>query len=238
MPNSDSMSDPSPKLSVLDLAIVAEGSSPGEALRNSIDLARTRRAARLSPPLGRRAPQHAGHRELGAGGARRAPSPPHTETIRIGSGGVMLPNHAPLVVAEQFGMLEALHPGPHRPRHRPRAGHRPDHRRGAAALGRPALRRGLPAPARRADRLLHRRLSRGSPLSRDHRGARARRHARDLAARLERLLGPGRRHARPAVLLRPPLQRPQHRAGARALPRAASGPRSTSTSPTRWSRSP
>src|SRR5687767_15912188 len=34
-----------------------------------------------------------------------------TSTIRIGSGGVMLPNHAPLVVAEQFGMLEALHPG-------------------------------------------------------------------------------------------------------------------------------
>src|SRR5687768_7500022 len=34
-----------------------------------------------------------------------------TSTIRVGSGGVMLPNHAPLVVAEQFGMLEALHPG-------------------------------------------------------------------------------------------------------------------------------
>src|SRR3546814_19413723 len=34
-----------------------------------------------------------------------------TETIRLGSGGVMLPNHAPMVVAEQFGMLEALHPG-------------------------------------------------------------------------------------------------------------------------------
>ena len=34
-----------------------------------------------------------------------------TSTIRVGSGGVMLPNHAPLVVAEQFGTLEALHPG-------------------------------------------------------------------------------------------------------------------------------
>src|SRR4029077_12548152 len=34
-----------------------------------------------------------------------------TSTIRVGSGGVMLPNHAPLVIAEQFGMLEALHPG-------------------------------------------------------------------------------------------------------------------------------
>src|SRR5699024_5349672 len=35
----------------------------------------------------------------------------HTEKIRLGSGGVMLPNHAPLLIAEQFGMLEALHPG-------------------------------------------------------------------------------------------------------------------------------
>ena len=40
----------------------------------------------------------------------------------------MLPNHAPLVVAEQFGMLEALHPGSHRSRNRPRSGHRPGHR--------------------------------------------------------------------------------------------------------------
>ena len=47
-----------------------------------------------------------------------------TSTIRVGSGGVMLPNHSPLVVAEQFGTLEALHPGPHRPRHRARAGNR------------------------------------------------------------------------------------------------------------------
>jgi len=37
-----------------------------------------------------------------------------TKTIRVGSGGVMLPNHAPLVVAEQFGTLEALYPGSHR----------------------------------------------------------------------------------------------------------------------------
>ena len=55
-----------------------------------------------------------------------------TATIRLGSGGVMLPNHAPLVIAEQFGMLEALHPGPDRPRHRPGARHRPAHGRRAA----------------------------------------------------------------------------------------------------------
>ena len=55
-----------------------------------------------------------------------------TSTIRVGSGGVMLPNHAPLVVAEQFGTLESLHPGPDRPGHRPRARHRPADRAGAA----------------------------------------------------------------------------------------------------------
>ena len=56
-----------------------------------------------------------------------------TSTIRIGAGGVMLPNHSPLVIAEQFGTLESLYPGPHRPRPRPRAGLRPAHRAGAAA---------------------------------------------------------------------------------------------------------
>ena len=70
-----------------------------------------RRAARLPPLLGGRAPQHAGHRQLGAGRAARATSPPRTDDLRVGSGGVMLPNHAPLVIAEQFGTLEALHPG-------------------------------------------------------------------------------------------------------------------------------
>ena len=70
-----------------------------------------RRPARLHAPLGRRAPQHAG---AWRAPARRCSSPtwPRSPSaIRIGSGGVMLPNHAPLVVAEQFAMLEALHPG-------------------------------------------------------------------------------------------------------------------------------
>ena len=79
-----------------------------------------------------------------------------TSTIRVGSGGVMLPNHAPLVVAEQFGMLEALHPGPGRPRHRAGPGHRPDHRPGAAAQRAAARRRRVPPAARRALRLLRR----------------------------------------------------------------------------------
>jgi luciferase family oxidoreductase group 1 len=99
----------SPPLSVLDLAIVGEGSSHSEALRNSVDLAR--RAERL----GYRRHWVAEHHNM-PGIASSEPAvlaatlAASTETIRVGSGGVMLPNHQPLVVAEQFGMLEALHP--------------------------------------------------------------------------------------------------------------------------------
>ncbi len=97
-------------LSVLDLAPVAEGSTPGDALRNSLDLApRVER-------LGFTRYWVAEHHNM-PGIASSAPAvllahiASVTSTIRIGSGGVMLPNHASLVVAEQFGMLEALHPG-------------------------------------------------------------------------------------------------------------------------------
>ncbi|HEX6116057.1 MAG TPA: LLM class flavin-dependent oxidoreductase [Solirubrobacterales bacterium] len=97
-------------ISVLDLAVVGEGSSPAEALANSIDLART------AERLGYHRHWVAEHHNM-PGIASSAPAvlvatlAAATETLRIGSGGVMLPNHAPLVVAEQFGMLEALHPG-------------------------------------------------------------------------------------------------------------------------------
>ena len=50
-----------------------------------------------------------------------------TRTIRVGAGGIMLPNHSPLVIAEQFGTLEIAVSRPHRSRPRPRAGHRPTH---------------------------------------------------------------------------------------------------------------
>jgi luciferase family oxidoreductase group 1 len=98
------------RLSVLDLAPVASGSSVGDALRNSIDLARRVEA------LGFHRYWVAEHH--GMPGVASS-SPPvliatlamATSTMRIGSGGVMLPNHAPLAVAEQFGMLEAMHPG-------------------------------------------------------------------------------------------------------------------------------
>ena len=99
-----------PKLSVLDLATVADGSTPADALRNSLEL------AQHAERLGFHRYWVAEHHNM-PGIASSAPAvliaeiASATETMRVGSGGVMLPNHAPLVVAEQFGMLDALHPG-------------------------------------------------------------------------------------------------------------------------------
>jgi luciferase family oxidoreductase group 1 len=97
-------------LSVLDLAPVAEGSDTGVALRNSLDLART------AERLGYQRFWMAEHHSMpGIASAATAVALAYvgsgTSTIRIGAGGVMLPNHAPLVVAEQFGTLESLFPG-------------------------------------------------------------------------------------------------------------------------------
>ncbi|HEY7143926.1 MAG TPA: LLM class flavin-dependent oxidoreductase [Streptosporangiaceae bacterium] len=97
-------------LSVLDLAPVAAGTSTGQALRQTTEL------ARRAEELGYRRFWVAEHHNMPAI-ASSAPAvliahlAAATSTIRVGSGGVMLPNHAPLVVAEQFGTLEALHPG-------------------------------------------------------------------------------------------------------------------------------
>src|SRR5712671_4461974 len=97
-------------LSVLDLSPVAAGSSGAAALRNSIDL------ATLADRLGYARYWVAEHHNL----ASIASSAPEimigqiaaaTARIRVGSGGVMLPNHAPLMVAERFKVLEALFPG-------------------------------------------------------------------------------------------------------------------------------
>src|SRR4051812_45952579 len=97
-------------LSILDLAPVAEGSDPAQALRNSLDL------ARLGERLGYRRFWMAEHHSMpGIASAATAVALAFvgagTSTIRIGAGGVMLPNHAPLTIAEQFGTLEALFPG-------------------------------------------------------------------------------------------------------------------------------
>ncbi len=97
-------------LSVLDLAIVGEQQSSGDALRASTAL------AQLADELGFHRFWVAEHHGMPAVAST---SPPvlaahiaaSTERIRVGSGGVMLPNHQPLVVAEQFTLLEALHPG-------------------------------------------------------------------------------------------------------------------------------
>src|ERR671916_2268197 len=98
-----------PPLSVLDLAFVPEGDTPADALRNSLDL------ARHVERLGYRRFWLAEHHNF-AGVASAATSVAigyvagGTTTIRVGAGGVMLPNHSPLVIAEQFGTLATLYP--------------------------------------------------------------------------------------------------------------------------------
>ena len=99
-----------PLLSVLDLAPVAEGSDPGRALRNSRHLAQ--QAERLGYTRYWLAEHHtmAGSASAATGVAIGYVAE-GTTSIRVGAGGIMLPNHAPLQVAEQFGTLEALFPG-------------------------------------------------------------------------------------------------------------------------------
>jgi luciferase family oxidoreductase group 1 len=96
--------------SVLDLAPIVEGGSAGQALRNSLDL------ARHAERWGYRRFWLAEHHNMpGVASAATSVIIGHvaagTSTIRVGAGGIMLPNHAPLVIAEQFGTLEALFPG-------------------------------------------------------------------------------------------------------------------------------
>ena len=97
-------------LSVLDLVGVAEGATPSDALRDSLEL------ARHVERLGYRrfwVAEH--HNMVGIASAATSVVIGHlaagTSTIRVGAGGIMLPNHSPLVIAEQFGTLDALHPG-------------------------------------------------------------------------------------------------------------------------------
>jgi luciferase family oxidoreductase group 1 len=96
-------------LSVLDLVPIRAGSTPGEALHNSLDL------ARHAERLGYTRYWVAEHHNM-TGIASAATSvvigylAGGTSTIRVGSGGIMLPNHSPLVIAEQFGTLAELYP--------------------------------------------------------------------------------------------------------------------------------
>jgi luciferase family oxidoreductase group 1 len=101
---------PLPPLSVLDLAPIVEGSTASLALRNSLDLAQ--HAERWGYARFWLA-EH--HNAVGIASAATAVVIAHvaagTSRIRVGAGGIMLPNHSPLVIAEQFGTLEELHPG-------------------------------------------------------------------------------------------------------------------------------
>ena len=97
-------------VSILDLAPVGEGRTPAETFAHMLDL------ARLGESLGYRRFWLAEHHNMpGIASAATAVLIAHvaagTRTIRVGAGGVMLPNHAPLQVAEQFGTLGTLHPG-------------------------------------------------------------------------------------------------------------------------------
>ncbi len=96
--------------SILDLAPVTEGSDPGRAFANMLDL------ARHAERLGYQRYWLAEHHNMpGIASAATAVLIGHvaggTSTIRVGAGGIMLPNHSPLQVAEQFGTLASLYPG-------------------------------------------------------------------------------------------------------------------------------
>jgi luciferase family oxidoreductase group 1 len=106
-PHLPAMSSP---LSVLDLAPITEGSDAAQSFRNSLAL------AQHAERLGYRRFWLAEHHGMpGIASAATAVLIGHvaggTRTIRVGAGGIMLPNHSPLVIAEQFGTLESLHPG-------------------------------------------------------------------------------------------------------------------------------
>jgi luciferase family oxidoreductase group 1 len=97
-------------LSILDLAPVRSGQTARESFAASVEL------ARLAEAAGYRRVWYAEHHNMptiasSATSVLIAHVGAHTERIRLGAGGVMLPNHSPLVIAEQFGTLAALHPG-------------------------------------------------------------------------------------------------------------------------------
>jgi len=96
-------------LSILDLALIGKDQTPADALAGSVAL------ARAAERLGYRRVWYAEHHNMStiassATSVVIAHVAAHTERIRLGSGGIMLPNHSPLTIAEQFGTLASLHP--------------------------------------------------------------------------------------------------------------------------------
>lgn len=98
------------QLSVLDLAYIGEGFTPADALANALDLAQHAEAAGFTRFW---LAEH--HNLAGIASAATSVCICHvaggTKTIRVGAGGIMLPNHSPMVIAEQFGTLATLFPG-------------------------------------------------------------------------------------------------------------------------------
>src|SRR3954451_24839354 len=97
-------------LSVLDLAPITRGGTATDAIAASV------RLARRAEELGYERVWYAEHHNFpsiasSATSVLIAHVAANTRAIRLGSGGIMLPNHSPLVIAEQFGTLESLHPG-------------------------------------------------------------------------------------------------------------------------------
>jgi luciferase family oxidoreductase group 1 len=97
-------------LSILDLAHIGEGETASDSFSASVTL------AQQAEEWGYRRIWYAEHHNMpsiasSATSVLIAHVAAHTRTIRLGAGGIMLPNHAPLTIAEQFGTLEALHPG-------------------------------------------------------------------------------------------------------------------------------
>ena len=97
-------------LSILDLATIGKGETVRDSLEGSVAL------AQRAEELGYRRIWYAEHHNMSsiassATSVLIAHVAAHTESIRLGAGGIMLPNHAPLTIAEQFGTLETLHPG-------------------------------------------------------------------------------------------------------------------------------
>ncbi len=98
------------RLSILDLAPIGAGESASDSFAASVELARQAEA------LGYERVWYAEHHNMpsiasSATSVLIAHVGAHTKSIRLGAGGVMLPNHAPLLIAEQFGTLEAMYPG-------------------------------------------------------------------------------------------------------------------------------
>ena len=215
-------------LSVLDLAPITLGSTRGRRPPQQPRPRPARRAPRLPAPLGRRAPQHAGRSRARRRRSSSATSPAGTSTIRVGAGGIMLPNHSPLVIAEQFGTLESLYPG----RIDLGLGRAPGtDQLTARALRRDPLER-RPVPARRA-----------GPAAALRAGAARRRRSRPSPARASRSRSGSSARA-PTAPASPrcsacPTRSPRTSRPPTCWPRssstgASSGPRRSSPSPTRW----